>query len=257
MTERKRAEESLEAAKIAAENANQAKDDFLASLSHELRTPLTPAMVAASYLAENENLPPEFREDVTAIWRNVQLEAQLIDDLLDVTRITRGKIEVHHEVVDVHWLLHSAVEIVASDMSKKEIELVIDLGAAQRHIWADPVRIQQVFWNLINNAVKFTPQKGRISIRSFNKGRQFVFEISDTGIGMDTATLRRIFEPFFTTKEVGKGTGLGLATVYGIVKQHGGWIEALSQPRLGTTCMHGPTAPPRATGNQPRSGRRC
>src|SRR5205085_7113464 len=131
VTERKRAEENLEAAKVAAEKANQAKDDFLASLSHELRTPLTPALVAASYLAESEDLPLEFREDVTAIWRNVQLEAQLIDDLLDVTRITRGKIEVHHEVVDVHRLLHSAVEIVGSDISKKHIELVIDLDATE------------------------------------------------------------------------------------------------------------------------------
>src|ERR1043166_3944832 len=142
VTERKRAEENLEAAKVAAEKANQAKDDFLASLSHELRTPLTPAMVAASYLAEHENLPPEFREEITAIWRNVQLEAQLIDDLLDVTRITRGKIEMHHEVVDVHRLLHNAVQIVGNDVSTKEIELLIDLSAAKHHIWADPVRIQ-------------------------------------------------------------------------------------------------------------------
>jgi len=240
VTERKHAEESLEAAKIAAENANQAKDDFLASLSHELRTPLTPAMVAASYLAENENLPPEFREDVTAIWRNVQLEAQLIDDLLDVTRITRGKIEVHHEVVDMHRLLHSAVEIVGSDMSKKEIELVIDLGAAQRHIWADPVRVQQVFWNLINNAVKFTPQKGRISIRSFDKGKQFVFEISDTGIGIEPERAARIFEPFHQgersiTRRFG-GLGLGLSISKTLLDLHGGTISVESAGKdQGTT----------------------
>ena len=240
VTERKRAEENLEAAKIAAENANQAKDDFLASLSHELRTPLTPAMVAASYLAENEDLPPEFREDVTAIWRNVQLEAQLIDDLLDVTRITRGKIEMHHEVVDVHRLLHSAVEIVGSDMSKKEIELVIDLGAALRHIWADPVRIQQVFWNLINNAVKFTPQKGRISIRSFNKGKQFVFEISDTGIGIEPERAARIFEPFHQgersiTRRFG-GLGLGLTISKTLLDLHGGTISVESAGKdQGTT----------------------
>ena len=240
VTERKRAEESLEAAKIAAENANQAKDDFLASLSHELRTPLTPAMVAASYLVENENLPPEFREDVTAIWRSVQLEAQLIDDLLDVTRITRGKIEVHHEVVDVHRLLQSAVEIVGSDISKKEIELVIDLGAAHRHIWADPVRIQQVFWNLINNAVKFTPQKGRISIRSFNKGKRFVFEISDTGIGIEPERAARIFEPFHQggrsiTKRFG-GLGLGLTISKTLIDLHGGTINVESAGKdQGTT----------------------
>jgi len=240
VTERKHAEESLEAAKIAAENANQAKDDFLASLSHELRTPLTPAMVAASYLVENENLPPEFREDVTAIWRSVQLEAQLIDDLLDVTRITRGKIEVHHEVVDMHRLLHSAVEIVGSDMSKKEIELVIDLGAAHRHIWADPVRIQQVFWNLVNNAVKFTPQKGRINIRSFNKAKQFVFEISDTGIGIEPERAARIFEPFHQgersiTRRFG-GLGLGLTISKTLVDLHGGTISVESAGKdQGTT----------------------
>ena len=240
VTERKRAEENLEAAKIAAENANQAKDDFLASLSHELRTPLTPAMVAASYLAENQNLPPEFHEDVTAIWRNVQLEAQLIDDLLDVTRITRGKIEVHHEVVDVHRLLDSAVEIVGSDISKKEIELVIDLAAANHHIWADPVRIQQVFWNLMNNAVKFTPQKGRISIRSFNKARKFVFEIKDTGIGIAPERAASIFEPFHQgersiTRRFG-GLGLGLTISKTLLDLHGGTVTVESAGKgQGTT----------------------
>ena len=240
VTERKRAEVSLEAAKIAAENANQAKDDFLASLSHELRTPLTPAMVAASYLAENEDLPLEFREDVTAIWRNVQLEAQLIDDLLDVTRITRGKIEVHHEVVDVHRLLHSAVEIVGSDISKKHIELVIDLDATEHHIWADPVRIQQIFWNLINNAVKFTPLKGRIRILSHNKGEQFVFEISDTGIGIEPDRAGRIFEPFHQgersiTRRFG-GLGLGLTISKTLLDLHGGTISVESAGKdQGTT----------------------
>src|SRR6202043_4239607 len=117
----------LQAAKIAAEKASKAKDDFLALLSHELRTPLTPALVAASYLAEHENLPPEFREEVRAIWRNVQMEAHLIDDLLDVTRITRGKIEVHHEAVDVHRLLHTAVQIAQTDILEKQIDPGIDL----------------------------------------------------------------------------------------------------------------------------------
>jgi PAS domain S-box-containing protein len=240
VTERKRAEENLEAAKIAAENANQAKDDFLASLSHELRTPLMPAMIAASYLVEHEDLLPEFREEVTTIWRNVQLEAQLIDDLLDVTRITRGKIEVHHEVADVHRLLQNAVEIVRNDISKKEIELATDLGAAEHHIWADPVRIQQVFWNLINNAVKFTPDKGRISIHSFNKGKQFVFEISDTGIGIEPERQASIFEPFHQgersiTRRFG-GLGLGLTISKTLLDLHGGAIRVESAGKnQGTT----------------------
>jgi PAS domain S-box-containing protein len=232
VTERKRAEENLEAAKVAAEKANQAKDDFLASLSHELRTPLMPAMVAASYLAEHENLLPEFREEVTAILRNVQLEAQLIDDLLDVTRISRGKIEVQHEVADVHWLIHNAVEIVRGDITKKEIELALDLGATKHHIWADPVRIQQVFWNLMNNAVKFTPKKGRISIRSFNEKQEFVFEISDTGIGIEPERQANIFEPFHQgersiTKKFG-GLGLGLTISKTLLDLHGGTISVES-----------------------------
>src|SRR5205823_3005915 len=162
VTERKRAEEKLQAAKIAAEKASQAKDDFLALLSHELRTPLMPALVAASYLAEHEDLLPEFREEVAAIWRNVQLESHLIDDLLDMTRITRGKIEMYHAAIDVHRLLNDALQIVQNDMADKQIHLTIDLGAPDHYIWADPVRIQQVFWNLLNNAVKFTPKSGRI-----------------------------------------------------------------------------------------------
>jgi PAS domain S-box-containing protein len=240
VTARKRAEDNLETAKIAAENANKAKDDFLASLSHELRTPLMPAMIAASYLVEHEDLLPEFREEVTTIWRNVQLEAQLIDDLLDVTRITRGKIEVHHEVADVHRLLQNAVEIVRNDISKKEIELATDLSAAEHHIWADPVRIQQVFWNLINNAVKFTPDKGRISIHSFNKGKQFVFEISDTGIGIEPERQASIFEPFHQgersiTRRFG-GLGLGLTISKTLLDLHGGAIRVESAGKnQGTT----------------------
>ena len=233
VTERKRAEEKLQAAKIAAEKASQAKDDFLALLSHELRTPLTPALVAASYLAEHEDLLPEFREEVTAIWRNVQLEAHLIDDLLDVTRITRGKIEMHHEAVDVHRLLHNAVQIAQNDILEKQIELAIDLRATNHHIWADPVRIQQVFWNLLNNAVKFTPKEGRITICSSNEERQFVFEITDTGIGIEVERQRGIFEAFdqgepSITRQFG-GLGLGLTISKTLLDLHGGRISVHSE----------------------------
>jgi PAS domain S-box-containing protein len=240
VTERKRAEENLEAAKIAAEQANQAKDDFLASLSHELRTPLMPAMLAASYLAEHQGLSPEFREEVETILRNVRLEAQLIDDLLDVTRITRGKIEVHHEVADVHRLVQNALEIVRNDISKKQIALTIDLAAAHHVIWADPVRIQQVFWNLMNNAVKFTPEKGRISIRSLNEGKRFIFAIKDTGIGIEPEVQARIFEPFHQgersiTRRFG-GLGLGLTISKTLLDLHGGLISVESKGKnQGTT----------------------
>ncbi|MEY2532078.1 MAG: hypothetical protein QOI96_2163, partial [Verrucomicrobiota bacterium] len=233
VTERKRAEEKLQAAKIAAEKASQAKDDFLALLSHELRTPLTPALVAASYLGEHKDLLPEFREEVIAIWRNVQLEAHLIDDLLDVTRIARGKIEIYHAAIDVHRLLHNAVQIVRNDLLEKLIELTIELNATNHHIWADSVRIQQVFWNLLNNAVKFTPKGGRITIRSFNEGERFVFEISDTGIGIEPERQNQIFEAFHQgersiTRQFG-GLGLGLTISKTLLDLHGGEITVESK----------------------------
>jgi PAS domain S-box-containing protein len=240
VTERKRAEEKLQAAKIAAEKASQAKDDFLALLSHELRTPLTPALVAASYLGEHEDLLPEFREEVIAIWRNVQLEAHLIDDLLDVTRIARGKIEIHHAAIDVHRLLHDAVQIVQNDLLEKLIELAIELNAANHHIWADSVRIQQVFWNLLNNAVKFTPKGGRITIRSFNEGERFVFEISDSGIGIEPERQSQIFKAFHQgersiTRQFG-GLGLGLTISKTLLDLHGGEITVESKGKNnGTT----------------------
>jgi len=240
ITDRKRAEERLRAAKNAAEEASKAKDDFLAVLSHELRTPLTPALVAASYLAEHADLAPQFREEVTTIWRNVQLEARLIDDLLDITRITRGKIELRREAVDAHRLLRNALQIVHNDMIEKQLELVTDLRANNHHVWADPVRIQQVFWNLMTNAVKFTPKAGRITTRSWNEEGRFAFEITDTGIGIEAEQQDRIFKAFeqgerSITRQFG-GLGLGLTISKTLVDLHGGTLSVQSQGKnLGAT----------------------
>jgi PAS domain S-box-containing protein len=232
ISERKRAEERLHAAKIAAERANLAKDDFLAVLSHELRTPLTPALAAASYLAEHEELPPHLREEVTAIRRNVQFEARLIDDLLDLTRITRGKLDLHLEAVDAHRLVHNALTIVHEDVARKELEVVTDLSAPEHYISADPIRIQQVFWNLLNNAVKFTPHGGRIAIHTANDGERFVFEIVDNGIGIDPEHQARIFHAFeqgehSVIRQFG-GLGLGLTISQTLLKLHGGTISVQS-----------------------------
>jgi PAS domain S-box-containing protein len=233
ISERKRAEEKLHAAKLEAERANQAKDDFLAVLSHELRTPLTPALAAASYLAEHEELPPQLREEVTAIRRNVQFEARLIDDLLDLTRITRGKLELHPEAVDAHRLVQNALTIVHEDIARKGLDVVIDLGAQEHHVWADPIRIQQVFWNLLNNAVKFTPQGGRVTIRTSNDGGRFAFEITDTGIGIEPEHQARIFHAFeqgevSIIRQFG-GLGLGLTISQTLLKLHGGTISVHSE----------------------------
>ena len=234
VTEHKRAEEKLRAAKVAAEEGSKAKDDFLAVLSHELRTPLTPALAAASYLAEHEELPPQLREEVNAIRRNVQLEARLIDDLLDLTRISRGKIELHLEAVDVHKLLRNTLEIVHEDIVFKELKVLTDFRAHESYIRADSVRIQQVFWNLLNNAVKFTPHGGRVTIRSWNGDqRQCLVEVSDTGIGIEPEQQSRIFNAFeqaerSITRQFG-GLGLGLAISKTLVDLHGGSISVTSE----------------------------
>lgn len=244
VTQHKRAEENLRSAKIAAETANKAKDDFLAVLSHELRTPLTPALAAASYLSEHEELPPQLRDEVNAITRNVQLEARLIDDLLDLTRISRGKIELQLEAVDVHNLLHDTVEIVHEDVAFKELKLATDFRASAHYVRADSVRIHQVFWNLLNNAVKFTPSGGSITIRTWNdEGGRCVIAVSDTGIGIEAEHQARIFNAFeqgerAITRRFG-GLGLGLAISKTLVELHGGTIavESEGNDRGATFCV--------------------
>jgi hypothetical protein len=227
----------FEAEKIAAEKASKAKDDFLAALSHELRTPLTPALAAATYLEDNaDKLPPEFVEDIELIKRNVKLQARLIDDLLDLTRITRGKLRLDPEVCDVHAVIRNAIEIAASAIAAKRLRVSTKFNAGEHHVRADSIRLQQVFWNLINNAVKFTPNSGEIAIHTLNDDRGcFHFEITDKGIGIESERLASLFKPFeqadaSVTRQFG-GLGLGLAISKHLVELHGGTIEAQSRGR--------------------------
>src|SRR5215831_19336883 len=227
----------FEAEKIAAQKASKAKDDFLAALSHELRTPLTPALAAATYLQDNaEKLPPEFVEDIEIIKRNVQLQARLIDDLLDLTRIARGKLHLELEDCDAHKIIKNALEIAHSAIAAKQLKVTIDLEAKEYQILADCIRLQQVFWNLINNAVKFTAQGGQITIRTFNdKAGRFHFEIADTGIGIEPQRLASLFQPFeqadpSVTRQFG-GLGLGLAISKRLIDLHHGRIEGESRGR--------------------------
>src|SRR6266446_3428520 len=227
----------VEAAKIAAEKADKAKDDFLAALSHELRTPLTPALASATYLADNaDKFPPEFAEDVEIIKRNVRLQARLIDDLLDLTRVTRGKLDLQLEDVDAHVLVRDAIEIANSSIAAKKITVSAHLNAEEHYIQADSIRIHQVFWNLINNAVKFTPPGGKIDIRSCNGDRgRFQFEITDNGIGIELERQAALFRPFEQAdpsirRQFG-GLGLGLAISKRLVDLHGGAIEVQSRGR--------------------------
>ncbi|MFN2542068.1 MAG: ATP-binding protein [Chthoniobacterales bacterium] len=227
----------IEAAKIAAEKASKAKDDFLAALSHELRTPLTPTLAAASYLSINASrLSPEFTDEIDTIQRNVQLQARLIDDLLDLTRAVRGKLELHFDRVDAHALVRDALEIARPDIISKKLRVSTKCDAKKHHIWADPVRVQQVFWNLINNAVKFTPDGGKIDISTRNApGNHFEFAIRDNGIGIEAAKLEALFKPFEQggaeiTRQFG-GLGLGLAISKHLMDLHDGAIEVSSAGR--------------------------
>ena len=168
--QRKRAEEALREAKREAEEANHAKTQFLAVLSHELRTPLNPILLAVTAMLERPEDPEQLRATLEMIRQNINLQARLIDDLLDVMRIVRGKMPLHWEVADGHRLIDQAIEVCRSEVLGKGLRIELDLAAGEHHVNADPARLQQVFWNLIKNAVKFTPAGGSIAIRTRNEG---------------------------------------------------------------------------------------
>ena len=227
----------FEAEKIAAQKASKAKDDFLAALSHELRTPLTPALAAATYLEDNaKKIPQEFVQDVQLIKRNVKLQARLIDDLLDLTRITRGKLRLDLENCDAHTIIRNAIDTASSATAAKKLKLSTKLNAKQHHILADSIRLQQVFWNLIDNAVKFTPPGGEIGIRTLNDDAgRFHFEITDNGIGIELKRQASLFKPFeqadaSVNRQFG-GLGLGLAISKHLVELHHGAIVVQSRGR--------------------------
>jgi PAS domain S-box-containing protein len=248
VTERERLEaervDLLEAerrARAEAEAASQAKDRFLAVLSHELRTPLTPVLATVEALADDPALPPQFTEDVGVIRRNVELEARLIDDIIDMTRIARGKVQLHHEAVDAHASIRHALEICQSEVEAKGLELGMVLRAKRHCVWADPTRLQQVLWNVVNNAVKFTPTEGRVTVRtSDGEDGRLLIQVSDSGIGITPEVLPRLFNAFeqgerTITRRFG-GLGLGLTITKALVEMHGGTIEAASDgPGRGAT----------------------
>ena len=229
----KNAQHEAEIAWGEAEQANQAKDHFLAMLSHELRTPLGPILLTASAMEGDKMIPPPIRDEFSMIRRNVDLETRLIDDLLDVTRISKGKLQMHESPVDAHKLLAAAVEIVRHDTESKGVSVTLQLDAKAHHVFADSARLHQVFWNLIKNAVKFTETGGTINVVSGNSGDDLlVVRITDTGIGIAPEVLPKIFDAFeqggdARTRRFG-GLGLGLTITKGLVGLHGGKLAAMS-----------------------------
>lgn len=247
ITDRKRVEEALQSsqealrtAKEAVEAASRAKDHFLAILSHELRTPLTPVLAAVSALEEDSSIQGHLRETLAMIRRNVELEARLIDDLLDLTRVSSGKLELHRQGVDAQHILVHAVNICcAQEVAAGRLRLEMGITPGDYRSWADGPRLTQVFWNLLNNAVKFTPTGGVVRVRSRvdtgSAGRSIVVDVEDNGIGIEPEMLPRVFDAFEQadrriTRRYG-GLGLGLAVSKAILELHGGSLTATSAGR--------------------------
>ena len=213
--------------------ANAAKDQFLAQLSHELRSPLTPVIAMVGELeAELPDSEP-VKGALEVVRRNVELEARLIDDLLDITRISKGKLQLSFEPISIHQILQRAYEICRNEIEAKNLEVNFALRAAHPYVEGDPARLQQVFWNLIKNSVKFTPEKGRISIETLNPAPNNIeVRVIDTGIGIEPQAIDKIFDAFEQgqsdiTRRFG-GLGLGLTISKTLIDAHGGHIRVQS-----------------------------
>jgi signal transduction histidine kinase len=222
---------------LEAEAASRAKDHFIATLSHELRTPLTPVLALVSALQRDGRLPQDVQEDMATIFRNIELEARLIDDMLDITRIARGKLELQFETLDIRPIIEHAIKTCcAHEAAEKMILCHEELCPGEHVARVDAARLTQVFWNVLKNAIKFTPVGGQIFVRTRREeetsSHSLVVEVEDTGIGIAPHILPRVFGAFqqgdrSITQQFG-GLGLGLAISKAIVDAHGGSITAES-----------------------------
>ncbi|HKO98228.1 MAG TPA: ATP-binding protein [Pyrinomonadaceae bacterium] len=227
-------------ARAEAETANRLKDQFLATVSHELRTPLN-AIIGWSHLLRSGNLDkPTATRALETIDRNAKSQAQLIEDILDVSRVITGKLRLSKEPVDIASVINAAIDSVQLAIDSKNIQLAVTLDPSARHTLGDAGRLQQVVWNLLANAIKFTPEGGHIEVKVGKSGRNLKIRVRDTGEGISTDVLPFIFERFHqadgtTTRQHG-GLGLGLAIVRHLVELHGGTITATSEGKgLGAT----------------------
>ena len=218
------------AARAEAERASRMKDEFLATLSHELRTPLSSILIWSKLLRRHAGDRPELVEAMDAITRSAEAQRQLIEDLLDTSRITSGKLRLEMRFTELAPLVKQSVDSVLPTAEAKGVTVATDLGASVGVVLADPDRLRQVVWNLLVNAVKFTPAGGRIDVGLWRRGREVEIRVTDTGRGIDPGFLPHVFEPFrqaesSTTRAYG-GLGLGLAICRQLVEQHGGTIAA-------------------------------
>ena len=257
----------IEAARAEAEEANRAKDQFLATISHELRNPLSPILAWARMLRLGQVDPQKSRRAVEVIERNAAMLAQLIDDLLDVSRIVSGKLRLDMRPMELAPILEATVEAVRPAAEARQVELHAALDASHGRILGDPARLQQVAWNLLTNAVKFTARGGRIDVSLIeHPDGRVEFRVSDDGIGIPSRALPHIFDRFWQAEghasEQRQGLGLGLAIVRHVTELHGGIVAVHSGGEgRGTSftvtlprCIIGESAPmlPGASGSAPR-----
>ena len=256
ITERKQAEEARaqmllreQAARADAEQANRTKDEFLATLSHELRTPLS-AILGWSHLVRTGKLDePQLSRAFETIERNARSQSQLIDDLLDVSRIITGKLQIEPRPVNLCAIVEDVIEGVRPAVEAKKIQLETDLEAAGSFVAGDANRLQQVFWNLLSNAIKFTPESGQVRISASQVGTQVQVSVSDSGIGIASEFLPHIFDRFRqadgSTTRVHGGLGLGLSIVKHLVQLHAGQVtvESGGQNQGATFVVSLPLAP--------------
>jgi signal transduction histidine kinase/CheY-like chemotaxis protein len=233
MAERRRVETELEKQKAAVEAANRTKDKFIAMLSHELRTPLTPVLALVDMLEDDSGTTGSVRSNLAVIRRNIELESRLIDDLLDLTRVARGKLSLELKRIDAHGAINQAIEMCRSEIKEGRLNLRVDLKAQSSYVAADSAKFQQIIWNLLKNAIKFTPADGEITISSCNQDlKTLTITVRDTGIGIEPEQLERVFEAFEQGAQpspAGKGgLGLGLAISRAIARAHGASLIAIS-----------------------------
>jgi len=210
--------------------ASTAKDRFLGLLTDKLRAPLTPVLTWAGKIAEQSDLRPDVQQGLKMVRGNVELEMRLIEDMLDLSRIARGKLTLQLRKADAHELLQSALEIVRSDIEQRHLTPFVALEASRHALVADEPRLQQVFWSVLHNACKFTPENGTVSVRSYNPSpRRITIEISDNGIGIEPRFVEKVFYAFEQADSQSEGLGLGLAISKAIVEMHSGTIRAHSE----------------------------
>jgi signal transduction histidine kinase/methylmalonyl-CoA mutase cobalamin-binding subunit len=226
----------LLAAKSAAINANDAKDQFISALSHELRTPLTPVVAAISELNAADNLTPEQKDMLRIAHRNVGIEVNLIDDLLDLSRIRAGKLVLKRVPIDLHGVIREALAVLQPSAQAKDASLTIRLEATRTAMFCDRSRLEQVLWNVVGNAIKFSPVGGSVLVSTSDAAGRVMIQVKDNGIGIAPELMPRLFRPFEQGEQVTRqlgGLGLGLAISHAIIEAHGGTLAGENLPPRG------------------------